>query len=146
VLRTADGKFTLIDESYNASPVSMKAAIEVLGETEPGSGGRRIAVLGDMLELGQGSAWLHAGLIDVLEKEAIDLVFTAGDQMAHLAKALDPAMCAGHASNMSLLKAMVIKAIQPGDVVVVKGSAGSKTGIIVQAFLNLNQKYAVNGD
>ena len=146
VLHTADGKFTLIDESYNASPVSMKAAIEVLGETEPGSGGRRIAVLGDMLELGQGSAWLHAGLIAVLEKEAIDLVFTAGDQMAHLAKALDPEMCAGHASNMSLLKAMVIKAIQPGDVVVVKGSAGSKTGIIVQAFLNLNQKCAVNGN
>ena len=146
VLHTADGEFTLIDESYNASPVSMKAAIEVLGETEPGRGGRRIAILGDMLELGQGSARLHAGLIDVLEKEAIDLVFTAGDQMAHLAKALDPAMSAGHAANTHLLKSMVLKAIQPGDVVVVKGSAGSKTGIIVQAFLNLNQKRAKNRD
>jgi UDP-N-acetylmuramoyl-tripeptide--D-alanyl-D-alanine ligase len=146
VLHTADGEFTLIDESYNASPVSMKAAIEVLGETEPGSGGRRIAVLGDMLELGQGSPRIHAGLIDVLEKEAVDLVFTAGDQMAHLAEALDPAMSAGHAVNTSLLKVMVLKAVQPGDVVVIKGSAGSKTGIIVQAFLDLNQKRTVSGD
>jgi UDP-N-acetylmuramoyl-tripeptide--D-alanyl-D-alanine ligase len=145
VLHTADGEFTLIDESYNASPVSMKGAIEVLGETEPGSGGRRIAVLGDMLELGQGSARLHAGLIDVLEKEAIDLVFTAGDHMAHLAKTLDPVMGAGHAANTELLEAMVLEAVQPGDVVVVKGSAGSKTGIIVQALLGLNKKRAVNG-
>ena len=146
VLHTADGEFTLIDESYNASPVSMNAAIEVLGETKPGNGGRRIAVLGDMLELGQGSALLHAGLIGVLEKEAIDLVFTAGDQMAHLAKALDPAMGAGHTANMDLLKEIVLKAIQPGDVVIVKGSAGSKTGVIVQALLDFNQKCAVNGD
>jgi UDP-N-acetylmuramoyl-tripeptide--D-alanyl-D-alanine ligase len=81
-----------------------------------------------------------------LEKEAIDLVFTAGDQMEHLAKALDPAMSAGHAVNTSLLKVMVLKAVQPGDVVVIKGSAGSKTGIIVQAFLDLNQTRAVSGD
>jgi UDP-N-acetylmuramoyl-tripeptide--D-alanyl-D-alanine ligase len=82
----------------------------------------------------------------VLEKEAIDLVFTAGDQMAHLANALDPAMGAGHSSNTDLLQEMVLKAIQPGDVVIVKGSAGSKTGVIVQAFLDLNQKRSVNGD
>jgi len=146
VLHTADGEFTLIDESYNASPVSMKAALEVLGETKPTSGGRRIAVLGDMLELGQESARLHVGLIDVLEKEAIDLVFTSGDHMAHLAKALDPAMRAGHAENPEILEAMVLEAVRPGDVVVVKGSAGSKTGIIVQALLGLNQKRAANGD
>ena len=140
MLQTVNGEITLIDESYNASPVSMKAAIEVLGETKLGSGGRRIAVLGDMLELGQGSARLHAGLASVLEKEAIDLVFTAGDQMAYLAKALDPVMRAGHAKNTSILRSMVLEEIQPGDAVVVKGSAGSNTGIIVQALLDLNQK------
>jgi UDP-N-acetylmuramoyl-tripeptide--D-alanyl-D-alanine ligase len=140
VLRTTNGEFTLIDESYNASPVSMKAAIEVLGRAKPASGGRRIAVLGDMLELGQKSAQLHAGLADVLKKEAIDLVFTAGDQMANLAKALGPKMSAGHVKHMSILKAMVLEAIQAGDVIVVKGSAGSNTGIIVNALLALNQK------
>jgi len=145
MLHTTNGKFTLIDESYNASPVSMKAAIEVLGETKPGIGGRRIAVFGDMMELGQGSARLHAGLAGVLEKEAIDLVFTAGDQMAHLAKALDPSMSAGHAKNMSILKSMVLEEIKPGDVVVVKGSAGSNTGVIVQALLDLNQKCSDSG-
>ena len=138
MLHTANGKFTLIDESYNASPVSMKAAIEVLGETKPGIGGRRIAVFGDMLELGSESALHHAGLAGVLEKEAIDLVFTAGAQMANLAKALDPLMSAGHAKNMSILKSMVLEEIQPGDVVVVKGSAGSNAGVIVQALLDLN--------
>jgi UDP-N-acetylmuramoyl-tripeptide--D-alanyl-D-alanine ligase len=146
VLHTSNGKFTLIDESYNASPVSMKAAIEVLGETKPGRGGRRIAVLGDMLELGQGSARLHAELNNVLENKEIDLVFTAGDQMAYLAKELDPVMSAGHVKNMSILKDLVLKAIRPGDVVVVKGSAGSNTGIIVQALLNINQKYSENGN
>ena len=142
VLHNANGKFTLIDESYNASPVSMKAAIKVLGETKPGNGGRRIAVLGDMLELGHGSASLHAGLADILEKESIDLVFTAGDQMANLAKEINPAMSAGHAENITILEEMVLKEIQQGDVVVVKGSAGSNTSKIVQAFLNLDKKYS----
>ena len=141
VLHTANGIFTLIDESYNASPVSMKAAIKVLGETKPSNGGRRIAVLGDMLELGQGSAQLHAGLADVLEKESIDLVFTVGDQMEHLAKEIDSTMSACHAENINILEAIVLKEIQPGDVVVVKGSAGSNTSIIVQAFLDHNKKY-----
>ena len=145
MLHTDNGRFTVIDESYNASPVSMKAAIKVLGDTKPGSGGRRIAVLGDMLELGQCSAQLHAGLADVLEKESIDLVFTTGDQMEYLAKEIDPSMNAGHAENISVLETMVLKEIQPGDVVVVKGSAGSNTGIIVQAFFNLNKKYSDSG-
>jgi len=91
-----------------------------------------------MLELGSESALHHAGLAGVLEKEAIDLVFTAGAQMANLAKALDPLMSAGHAKNMSILKSMVLEEIQPGDVVVVKGSAGSNAGVIVQALLDLN--------
>ena len=65
--------------------------------------------------------------------------------MAYLAKALDPVMSAGHAKNTSILRSMVLKEIQPGDVVVVKGSAGSNTGIIVQALLDLNQKPSDRG-
>lgn len=139
VLRTKKGTFLLIDESYNASPVSMKAAIEVLGGIKPENNGRRIAVLGDMLELGQKSAQLHAELAEVLKKESIDLVFTAGDQMANLAKALNSKMSAGHAQHMSGLEEIVLNAVEPGDVIIVKGSAGSNARTIVNALLALNQ-------
>jgi UDP-N-acetylmuramoyl-tripeptide--D-alanyl-D-alanine ligase len=146
------GDITLIDESYNASPVSMRAAIGVLGQTRPVEGGRRIAVLGDMLELGEGSSQQHAALADVLAGEGVDLVFTAGRKMLHLTDALDPAMRGGHAISSELLLPMVNETIRAGDVVVVKGSAGSKTGIIVDALLELDQhasgspKRVVNGD
>ncbi|MBH88727.1 MAG: UDP-N-acetylmuramoylalanyl-D-glutamyl-2, 6-diaminopimelate--D-alanyl-D-alanine ligase [Magnetovibrio sp.] len=144
VLRTKKGTFTLIDESYNASPVSMKAAIEVLGGVKPVKGGRRIAVLGDMLELGQESAQFHADLADVLKRESVDLVFTAGDQMVNLATALGSKLSAGHVKRMSMLKATVLETIQPGDVVLVKASAASNAGIIVNSLLALNQKYSVS--
>ncbi len=148
LIKMGGGEVTLIDESYNASPVSMKAAIEVLGETQPAHGGRRIAVLGDMLELGNNSASLHAALADVLAGEGVDLVFTAGPDMGHLSDALAPAMRGGHTGSTELLLPMLVEALRPGDVVVVKGSAGSKTGIIVEALLGLdeNSKRAVNGD
>ena len=139
VIRTKEGTFTLIDESYNASPVSMKAAIEVLGGIKPEKNGRRIAVLGDMLELGEESAQFHAELADVLKRELIDLVFMAGDQMVNLARVLDPITNAGHVKCMSMLEALVIDAINPGDVVIVKGSAASNTRIIVDALLALDE-------
>jgi UDP-N-acetylmuramoyl-tripeptide--D-alanyl-D-alanine ligase len=152
LIHSGGGEITLIDESYNASPVSMRAAIEVLGQTEPTGSGRRIAVLGDMLELGHNAPGLHANLAENLVRESVDLVFTAGRDMAHLSEALDPAMRGGHAINSELLEPMVREALQPGDVVVVKGSAGSKTGLIVEALLGLDEntgnvaKRVVNGD
>ncbi len=152
LIHTVAGEMTLIDESYNASPVSMRAAIEVLGQTNPGHGGRRIAVLGDMLELGENSAQHHSALVDALVGEGTDLVFTAGRDMAHLSDALEPAMRGGHALNTELLQPMVMEAVGPGDVIVVKGSLGSKTGRIVEALLSLdegaggNPKRVVNGD
>ena len=60
--RAPSGPFTLIDESYNANPASMRAALALLGAAEPGRGGRRIAVIGDMLELGPDGAAMHAAL------------------------------------------------------------------------------------
>lgn len=141
------GEITLIDESYNASPVSMGAALDVLGHTQPAAGGRRIAVLGDMLELGEGSVRLHVALAEVLQSAGVDLVFTAGPDMAHLSEALNPDMRGGHASTSELLLPMVMEALNPGDVVIVKGSAGSNTGFIVQALLGLgqNSQRTVNG-
>ncbi|WP_346432254.1 UDP-N-acetylmuramoylalanyl-D-glutamyl-2,6-diaminopimelate--D-alanyl-D-alanine ligase [Breoghania sp. L-A4] len=77
-LALANGPATLIDESYNANPASMRAAISLLGATPIERPGRRIAVLGDMLELGEASASLHRALARPLEEAHVDLVYCAG--------------------------------------------------------------------
>jgi UDP-N-acetylmuramoyl-tripeptide--D-alanyl-D-alanine ligase len=148
------GSFVVIDESYNASPVSMRAALEILGQLPPEGNGRRIAVLGDMLELGDQSEAAHAALAETLIAEKIDLVFTAGQYMAALWEALARPMRGGNANSAAGLLDAVTDAIRPGDVIVVKGSAGSKTGPIVDALLEMgatggtgpeNHIHAVNG-
>ena len=136
------GTYLLIDESYNASPASMTAAIATTGAIAPGPGGRRIAVLGDMLELGAESAALHARLSGSLQEAGFDLVFTAGTHMAILAQALPPTMRGGHADKAEILAPIVAISLRPGDVVMVKGSAGSRTGAIVAALLELAVKPA----
>jgi UDP-N-acetylmuramoyl-tripeptide--D-alanyl-D-alanine ligase len=131
-----DGEaFVLIDDSYNASPASMRASFEVLAASPTGPKGRRIAVLGDMLELGPESPKLHAGLAGPIVAAQIDQVFTCGPNMARLHEALPPGSRAGHAANSEQLLPMVRAAIRPGDVVVVKGSLGSRMGHIVDALL-----------
>jgi len=146
------GEFILIDESYNASPVSMAAAFEVLGSSPVSGSGRRIAVIGDMLELGDKSEELHTGLAPRLAENGIDLVFSAGQYMAHLWEALPPAMRGGHAMTTAKLSPLVISAVRPGDVVCVKGSLGSRTGLIVSDLLALGnhsqdaEPKVVNGD
>ena len=122
--------FTLIDESYNANPASVRAAIEVLGAA-PGS--RRIAVLGDMLELGAEAPGLHACLAGALTNAGIDLVFTVGPHMAHLRDALPAAMRAGHAATSEDIVGAVVAAAGAGDVVMVKGSLGTRMAPIVAA-------------
>lgn len=129
----AGGGFELIDESYNASPVSMRAAIATLAAAKPGKGGRRIAVLGDMLELGDTSPQLHAGLNEAVEQWKIDLVVTAGPLMANLHAALAPERRGGHAGSADEAVPLVKALVRPGDVVVVKGSAGSRMGRVVKA-------------
>lgn len=137
-LSISGGEFTLIDESYNASPASMKAAIDVLGRALVLGGGRKIAVLGDMLELGDEAASLHESLSDALVRNKIDLVFTTGQYMAALSSVLPSAMRGGHASSAQSLSPLVRSVIRPGDVVTVKGSFGSHTGLIVDELLKLN--------
>ena len=85
-----DAPITLIDESYNANPTSMAAALETLGLTPRKGRGRRIAVLGDMAELGDDAPQLHAALADKTESADIDLVITCGTLMQHLHNALPP--------------------------------------------------------
>lgn len=123
----------LIDDSYNANPVSMRAAIDVLGRAIVPSGGRRIAVLGDMLELGEHAVREHAALGQPLEASGVDLVFTCGPMMSHLHDALAAHLTGGHAINSAGLAPMVVSAVRGGDAVVVKGSAGSKMGVVVEA-------------
>ena len=133
--RPDGGHYILIDESYNASPPAMRAAFAVLAGVEPGKGGRRIAILGDMLELGPQSGVIHRDLAQDLVATGIDLVFTSGANMAHLASALPKALQAGHAARAEELLSLVLGAVRPGDVVMVKGSHGSRMGLIVEALL-----------
>jgi UDP-N-acetylmuramoyl-tripeptide--D-alanyl-D-alanine ligase len=131
----AGGTAELIDESYNASPASMRAAFAVLGVIKPAKGGRRIAVLGDMLELGDEASRLHAELTQPLIEVDIDLVFTVGCNMRSLYDALPKRMRGGHAATSSEMAEIVSRRLRPGDVVTVKGSFGSRMAEVVRHVL-----------
>jgi UDP-N-acetylmuramoyl-tripeptide--D-alanyl-D-alanine ligase len=134
---TIDGAgITLIDESYNANPTSMRAAFELLKASSPGEGGRRIAVLGDMLELGPQSGELHAGLGEDLAGAGVDLLFTAGPLMARAYYAAPEAMRGAHRPTAAELEEPFLEALRSGDVVMIKGSNGSRMGSIVAALRN----------
>lgn len=139
VVRLANGTFRLIDDSYNASPVSMLASFDVLGRLQPGPGGRRIAVLGDMLELGERELAFHAGLAEPLAESGVDRVFTAGRRMQALSDALPVAIRGEHAADSAALAPIVAAAVRPGDIVTVKGSAGSRMGRVVDALKALDK-------
>jgi len=126
---------TLIDDSYNANPASMRAAIDVLSRAEIGEGGRRIAVLGDMLELGESSPTLHAELKEPILAGGVDMVFLAGEEM----KALDEVLageiaCQWHESNDELL-ADLVRSFRDGDVVMVKASKSIGFSPLVEKLL-----------
>lgn len=135
-----DNPVTLIDESYNASPTAMKAAFKVLALIDPGRGGRRIAVLGDMLELGKDGPKAHADLALPLKAANIDLVYTCGPLMKNLADKVDPSQKGAHKDNSQELAEIVPDALVPGDVVMVKGSLGSKMSVVVEALRALPAK------
>ena len=127
------GGWTLIDESYNASPAAMNAALGVLGLAEPGPGGRRIAVLGDMLELGADAGPAHAGLAGPVEEAAVDLVFAAGPEMRRLFERLPPGRRGAHRADTAALAPSVAEAVAPGDIVLVKGSLGMGMKTVIEA-------------
>ena len=135
------GPFTLIDESYNANPISMASAIATLGARKVGSGkigGRRIVALTDMLELGDDAPRYHAALAEPLAEANVDLVFCAGPLMKSLWDALPATRRGGYAETAADLAPQVSRAAEPGDLVMVKGSNGSKAGAVAAALRALD--------
>jgi UDP-N-acetylmuramoyl-tripeptide--D-alanyl-D-alanine ligase len=130
------GAVTLIDDSYNASPASVRAALESLGNTDPEPGGRRIVVLGDMLELGPRSAELHAGLAADVLAAGVSCVHTAGRHMLALHEALPADLRGIHAATVEDLLERLRRAFRNGDVVLVKGSRASAMDRIVTALVS----------
>jgi len=125
------GNIQVIDESYNANEASMRAALDVLSHKQ----GRKIAVLGDMLELGPDEVKIHNGLADAFDQ--IDLVFTCGSLMKHLHNALPASKRGAHASDAENLTPLVVQAIQAGDVISIKSSRGSRTDLVLDALLDM---------
>ncbi len=130
------GWFTLIDESYNANPASMRAAISLLHDAEPQGRGRRIAVLGDMLEMGEHSPAVHAGLAEPLVAAGIGTVWLGGPDMAALRDALPEGVEVDYRDTADALAAHALEAVRPGDVLVVKSSKGTGFSRIVAALLD----------
>jgi UDP-N-acetylmuramoyl-tripeptide--D-alanyl-D-alanine ligase len=133
------GAFTLLDESYNASPASMRAALALLGAASPDDRGRRIAVLGDMRELGPAAADLHRELAGPVGESQADAVFLVGPLMQNLWQALPEARRGAYAEDASAMQPILLDAIGPGDVVMVKASLGTRLGALVEA---LKQRFA----
>ncbi|HWP25603.1 MAG TPA: UDP-N-acetylmuramoylalanyl-D-glutamyl-2,6-diaminopimelate--D-alanyl-D-alanine ligase [Xanthobacteraceae bacterium] len=137
------GQALLIDESYNANPASMRAALALLGQAPTGPGGRRIAVLGDMLELGPRGGELHRELAQPIADNAVDLVFCAGPLMAELWQVLPQRYRGGYAPSSAELEPCVLAAVRAGDAIMVKGSLGSKMGPIVKALMRQYSRASV---
>lgn len=133
LLPVADGIFTLIDESYNANPGSMRAALNGLAGQHTSARGRRIAVLGVMAELGKESDRYHQELAQAITSGSIDLVFTAGAQMRVLFDALPRQLRGAHAASAVELAPEVSACLRSGDVMMVKGSKSSGMGVVVEA-------------
>ena len=117
----------VIDESYNANPASMAAALALLGDAK----GRKVAVLGDMLEMGEGGIAHHAGLTAPIEANKVDIVFASGAQMKALWEALPASRRGGYAETSNALLPQVLSAVKAGDTVLVKGSNGARMSVIV---------------
>lgn len=126
------GELLLIDESYNANPASMQAAIATLGDCSLAPGGRRIAALGDMLELGSESRRWHVSLADAITAAQIDLLFTCGMEMRHLFDAVPSAVQGAHCADAQSLADCLETRLQAGDALMVKGSNGMGMQVILQ--------------
>ena len=131
MLRIGDGEALLVDESYNANPASIRAALSTLAGAE--TAGRRIAILGDMMELGADAPALHRELAGAVEEHGIDLVLTAGPLMQELFEALPASRRAAARPTSADLVDPVLDLVRPGDAVMVKGSNSTRMGRIVEA-------------
>lgn len=140
LLQLQSGDVLLLDESYNANPQSMAAALELLVTAAKSRKGRRIAVLGDMLELGEFSSDLHRSLARDLDKAKIDSLYAAGPMMKHLWDNVAGSQQGAYAEVSTALIDRLAANLRGGDSVVIKGSLGSKMGAVADA---LRQRFAV---
>jgi UDP-N-acetylmuramoyl-tripeptide--D-alanyl-D-alanine ligase len=124
------GEALVIDESYNANPASMAATIALLGQ-EPAR--RRIALLGEMRELGEGSARFHAALAEPLESAGVDFALLVGDAMASLGEMLEGRIDFEHAADAAIAKDRLAAMLRPGDAVLIKGSNAIGLARVVEA-------------
>lgn len=137
--------FALIDDSFNANPASMAASLNLLAACDPTDGqgrvltGRRIAILGDMLELGPTEAALHAAIADLPALAQIRLVHCVGPRMQALHRALPKAKRGHWVAEAESLASRASSLVDAGDIVLVKGSKSIKTGLIVDALRKLGQ-------
>jgi len=134
-LRHGEGVFTLIDESYNANPASMKAALNLLDATPVSGEGRRIAVLGDMLELGVHSAKLHEALSDIIAATKTDLLLLGGPEMQVLADNPPAGLQVEYRASAEELEPLVLEMVKPGDAIMIKSSKGIGFSRLVDALL-----------
>ncbi|MBY6166548.1 UDP-N-acetylmuramoyl-tripeptide--D-alanyl-D-alanine ligase [Pseudooceanicola nitratireducens] len=135
--------FELIDDAFNANPVSMAASLEVIAAAKPQNNlgrkaqGRRIAILGEMLELGPDEIAMHAGLADLPAMARLDVVHCVGDRMQALYEALPPEKRGRFAGKATDLADKALRLVDAGDVVLVKGSKGSRVSLVVDALRKL---------
>jgi UDP-N-acetylmuramoyl-tripeptide--D-alanyl-D-alanine ligase len=123
----------IVDESYNANPASMRAALATLGLIPRGEYRRRVAVLGDMLELGPEGPGLHQELAEFIDGAGVDVVFACGELMGSLYEALPASRRGAYAKTSEELGPKLLEAVGPGDAIMVKGSLGSRMGPLVEA-------------
>ena len=154
---------TLIDDSYNASPLSMISALESLAESVAEYGdenaapdatpdanpdanrGRRVAILGDMLELGESAVERHQALAPIIEASGISILITVGALMEHLNAAItSPTITAIHAQNADAAMALLPSLLEHNDVILVKGSNGIRLSKLIDALKSSSSK--TNGD
>lgn len=135
VVRSQRGCFVLIDESWNASPVAVRAALAALAARR----GRKIVALTDMLELGEASAAAHAGLAEAVEAAGIDQLFCAGPAMRRLFDAVPAGRRGAWSASAETLAPTLVEAVRGGDVVMVKGSKASKASLLVSALAGLER-------
>jgi UDP-N-acetylmuramoyl-tripeptide--D-alanyl-D-alanine ligase len=133
LIAAAGGRLAIIDESYNANPASMRAALATLGLTPRSEFSRRVAVLGDMLELGPEGPKLHQELAEAVDGAGVDVVFACGELMGSLFEALPASRRGAYAKTAEELAPKLVGAVGPGDAIMVKGSLGSRMAPLVEA-------------
>jgi UDP-N-acetylmuramoyl-tripeptide--D-alanyl-D-alanine ligase len=133
LLETKGGVVAIVDESYNANPASMRAALSTLGLAPRSDFRRRVAVLGDMLELGPEGPQLHQELAEAVDGAGVDVVFACGELMASLYEALPASRRGAYAKTSEELAPTLIEGVGPGDIIMVKGSLGSRMAPLVEA-------------